>query len=243
MNNPELTTKGYWENTINNEVGTVESVVFSDLFKKYIRRSTDRALEIGVVPGRFLAYISRNFGHFPEGIDYLKDTVKITSDTFMKNGIKKFKIYKADFFKWKQKRRYSLVCSFGFIEHFSNPEEVIRRHLDLLKQGGTVIIGVPSFRGLRYLLSYLTDRETLLLHNLEVMSLDFYRKIAKNFDLDVKFLGFYGNFEYNWCNNSPSFVETLIYYPFKIIEKIIKLVPAKNKFLSPYIVFIAEKKK
>jgi 2-polyprenyl-3-methyl-5-hydroxy-6-metoxy-1,4-benzoquinol methylase len=44
------------------------------------------------------------------------------------------------------------VISFGFIEHFDNPENVIQKHLDLLKPGGILIVGVPNFTGIHGIL-------------------------------------------------------------------------------------------
>jgi len=36
----------------------------------------------------------------------------------------------------------------GFIEHFDEPVGVVVRHLDLLKPGGILLLGVPNYGGI-----------------------------------------------------------------------------------------------
>ena len=40
---------------------------------------------------------------------------------------------------------FDLVYSLGVIEHFKNPENVISKHLDMVKSNGLVVITVPNF--------------------------------------------------------------------------------------------------
>lgn len=52
---------------------------------------------------------------------------------------------KADFFSWETDRRFNVVTSLGFIEHFKNPRECIRRHWNLMADGGYMDVGLPIF--------------------------------------------------------------------------------------------------
>lgn len=141
---------------------TDSNIPFSRIFQECIRKSdgSERAIEIGCFPGTFIAYIAKKFGYIPEGIDFIDNFEKICANVFELNGLKKYKIYNEDFLKWKPKEKYGLVSSFGFIEPFSNPEEIVKRHIDLLSPNGTLIIEVPNFNGLRYFIAKNTDPET-----------------------------------------------------------------------------------
>jgi len=71
-----LTSRSNWSGR--HSRGEIKSILFEDLFLKYLDKTRGKTcLEIGCVPGKFLAYICKNFGYFPEGIDYVKDTKKI----------------------------------------------------------------------------------------------------------------------------------------------------------------------
>src|SRR4030042_3213015 len=140
-----LTSKDNWFGRQSR--GEIKSILFGDLFSKYFKKSKNKScLEIGCVPGRFLAYICKNFGYFPEGIDYIKDTRKITGATLSLNGLHKFEIYEGDFIKWEIPKQYDLVCSFGFIEHFEGDlnKQIVKKHIKLLKPGGKLIMDIPT---------------------------------------------------------------------------------------------------
>jgi hypothetical protein len=62
------------------------------------------------------------------------------------------------------------VLSAGFIEHFEDPEKIVRCHLDLLRSGGLLIIDIPCLTGLHYCLSWLISKDVLRMHNLEIMN-------------------------------------------------------------------------
>lgn len=218
-------------------------IPFSKIFQEYIRKSdgSERAIEIGCFPGTFIAYIAKKFGYTPEGIDFIDNFEKICANVFELNGLKNYKIYNEDFLRWKAKNKYGLVCSFGFIEHFSNPEEIVKKHIDMLDSGGTLILEVPNFNGLRYFIAKNSDFETFKKHNMKVMSLEFYKQIAEKYNLKIKYLGYVGKFEYTWANYSPSLFQKLVYYPFKLLSKATLNYQFRNKFLSSWLLFIAEK--
>ena len=55
---------------------------------------------------------------------------------------------------------------------------MVNKHLDLLESGGTLILEVPNFSSLQYMLHKYLDRVNLERHNTEIMNLDFFKKIA-----------------------------------------------------------------
>jgi len=240
----KLTTQDAWSHR---KGGIVDSILFEDLFLKYLEKIENKiCLEIGCVPGKFLSYISKNFGYFPEGIDYITGTKQITEETLKLNNIHQYNIYESDFTIWNSPKQYDLVCSFGFIEHFTGDLErkIIKSHIDLLKPGGKLILDVPNFRFGQYFIHFLLNRENLKKHNLKIMKLSYFTMVAKENNLKIIHLGFYGGFFEFWSANNLNLIRKIIFRVLKIIEKIIKKTPLKsfnNCFFSPYIVFIAEK--
>ncbi len=154
----------------------VKDVLFSDIFKKYLPYNSNMTcLEIGAIPGRFLVFFHREFGYKIEGLDFADNTEAFTR-TMVANKIKDYKFIKKDIFKYSPTRKYDVVASFGFIEHFDDTERVIKKHCSLVKSGGYLIITLPNFRYLQYAYHRLLDRENLDIHNTSIMSLN---KICK----------------------------------------------------------------
>jgi len=235
----DLTVERDWEDM--ESEGWIKDLPIKNLLHKYLSKTKGTALEVGCVPGQFLAYISREFGYFPEGIDYVKDAKEITGKTLQNNGIKKFNIYQTDFRTWKPKKKYDLVCSFGFIEHFKNPEEIMKKHAALLKRGGKLLVDVPNFGGFRGWFQKTVDTENYNKHNPEVMNIQFYQKFTEENNLKILYLGYSPGFKLWWINQHPTLYQKIIHHFFKIISLATENLNMNNR-LSPFIVFIAEKK-
>jgi SAM-dependent methyltransferase len=226
--------------------GEIKSILFGDLFSRYLKKTKgESCLEIGCVPGRFLAYICRNFGYYPEGIDYVKDTKKITGETLFCNGLREFTLYEEDFTKWKATKQYDLVCSFGFIEHFEGDlnRQVIEKHVKLLKLRGKLLIDIPNFNYFQYLFHLMLNREVLGTHNTKIMNLSYFKKIAKTYNLKILHLDYYGGlFNYWGLTENANFFQRLVFRLLKKVSKFAKKIRfLNNRFFSPFIVFIAEK--
>jgi SAM-dependent methyltransferase len=240
-----LTAKNYWDT---NKVVTSdypEIAIFSELFSKYLN-STEKnrvAIEIGCVPGSFLAFVCKNFGYFPEGIDFRDDTEELTGKTLQRFGLTEYKICTADFLEWTPDKKYDLVLSMGFIEHFSDADEIVRRHIDLLKKGGKVVLEVPNFANGQKLLHYFLDKPNLLRHNLNVLNMSYFKTVAKKFGLKINYLGYYGGlFSFWWENQNANFAQKTAYKFLTLLGQVTKRINLTNKYFSPYIVMIAEKK-
>ena len=243
----DLTTKKYWSGLKRkspSEEKKTSDFWFREILDENLVKTKGVALEIGCVPGNFLAYICKNFGYFPEGIDFDEKTLEITPQTLKNRGLDNFKIYQEDFNKWQPEKKYDLVCSFGFVEHFDNAKEIIQKHIDLVKDGGKIIIEVPNFGGFNGFLHRLVDKPSLDQHNTKIMNLDFFEKIAEENNLKINFLGYYGSWNFQWGygrRETANLFQKGIYAILKIISKLTVHIKMRNK-LSNYIVFIAEKR-
>ncbi len=244
MNN--LTDKVYWENLEIKPLKKIRNIEFSSLFFRYLninnKNSRKTMLEIGCLPARYLAFLSKMFHYFPEGIDFVKGSRNICRQTLINMGIKKFKLYEEDFLGWKANKKYDLVCSFGFIEHFINPEPVIIKHISLTKKNGVIIIEIPNFGGWQKILHQKLDYADFMRHNLSMMNLMFFIDMLRKHNLKKIYAGYYGGlFNFWWNNKRPSSLQKLSYSLLRIVSKITWRINLNNKLLSPYIVLIAEK--
>lgn len=240
----ELTTENYWSN-LSRKASKLGKHEFDNIFSEYLKPTKGTAFEVGCVPGTILARICKNFGYIPEGIDYDKNTCKIFYETMDKYGLDGAYVYEGDFnmFDTTNQKKYDLVCSFGFIEHFDNPREIVKKHLELLKEGGKLIIEIPNFGGFNGWLHNLVDKPNLDNHNTSIMNLGFFRQVAEENNLKVNYLGYYGSWHFQWGygrKETANIFQKGVYALLKLISKLTKNINMKNK-LSNYIFLIAEK--
>ena len=227
-------TSKVWEEMHNTRKYGENLILFKDIFEDYLKKTSNKlCLEIGCYPGYYLAYITKKFGYGAAGIDYVANTEKIVGKTLQANKIKKYLIYNENFLYWKSPKKYDLVCSFGFIEHFSGStsKKVFKKHIDLMKSNGKLIIDVPNpyyLYNLRLLFNKLYRQE----HYIKIMKLNYFKKMAKKYKLKVLHLNYYSGFYLidailNRLGINPN--------KFQWFRKL------NNIFISQFIIFVAEK--
>ena len=143
---------------------------FDQLFKKFLGKGDRRILEIGCGGGKQLVYFNKEFGYKPYGIDYSEEGCRMARENLRAQNICG-QIICEDIFNTSLKEGFDIVYSMGLIEHFSNPEKIIDKHIELLKPGGILIITVPNLKdSLYYGLRKMLGGETELsrTHNLSV---------------------------------------------------------------------------
>ena len=97
----------------------------------------------------------------------------------------------------ENKIKFDFVCSFGFVEHFDNFDEVIINHAQLLNSGGELLITTPNFKGwMQYLPHLIFDYANLKKHNLKSMSPNKWKEILEKNNFEVKYYGFFGGYEF-----------------------------------------------
>ena len=244
----ELADKEYWQSSWKKS-SKLDVAYVANPFKKQFNKHIPHvhqdklALEIGCVPGVYLGHLGRDFGYIVEGIDYVTGAKETTLNTLRKFGIENAKIYESDFLSWVPDKLYNLICSFGFIEHFVDVESMVNKHLDLLESGGTLILEVPNFSSLQYMLHKYLDRVNLERHNTEIMNLDFFKKIAQKHDLCVQCIEYTGGaFDFWWENETPTKIQKLAYNLLRPLAYIGRKIPINNRFASPFIILIATKR-
>lgn len=153
----------------------------------------NNCFEIGCYPGRYLNIFAEK-GIEVNGIDYLPHTKQL-KQVFSSKSLKVGEIFCEDFLSTSIERKFDCVCSFGFIEHFSNWEEVLLKHDDFLKDQGYLIIEVPNFKGFfQRFIRILFDYKNYNRHNVSSMNLEKWKKLLlqENYEiLDSQYFGGY----------------------------------------------------
>jgi 2-polyprenyl-3-methyl-5-hydroxy-6-metoxy-1,4-benzoquinol methylase len=217
---------------------------------KYLNKSTKgKVLEIGCAPGKWLAFMARKFNLEPHGIEYSELGMQATLKNMQLLGFKNASIKSGDFFKIVPQPIFDVVMSFGFIEHFTDVDSVIDRHIQWLKPEGTLVLGIPNFSGINNIIQTILNPEILNKHNLDIMNLNYFENIAKKTKIRKKFVGYIGGFDPVMAigdKNHPTKLQFLTNIFLQITKKIrpLKIFDFINgsKF-SSYILAVYEHKK
>ena len=183
-------------------------LLWEAILPKYLGGRAGQALvEIGSAPGDFLVRVSRRFGVEPHGVEYSPVGAELNRAAFVEAGLDPSRVIEEDFFAPGLRERYAgafdVAISRGFIEHFANPTDAIRRHLDLLRVGGLLIISIPNLRGANFLLSWLFDRKVLAMHNLAIMTRERFAQLFASEPVEPLWCAYYGTFNFQLVNARP----------------------------------------
>lgn len=235
----DLTSSQQW-NLAWEQVDPLELVDPSKSFDRCLAKELDNhliysnnldrtAFEVGCAPGKWLAHICSKYGYIPHGIDYSDTGIVKTNERFKRNKLANPELVLGDFRKLISKERYDLVYSLGFIEHFNDPEEIFHLHVNLLKPGGLLVIGVPNFQGINKIIQQHLNPGILDDHNLNIMNHDWFLDRAAIEGLTHITTRYIGSFEP--ALPVPPHQErykSLRYVPFKIAIKLALVVRRSN---------------
>jgi 2-polyprenyl-3-methyl-5-hydroxy-6-metoxy-1,4-benzoquinol methylase len=243
-----LTTKKdwseYYDKNAHTQAKKERPIAFSELFDKYLKPDKNKTvLEIGCAGGDFLHYLSDKFGYQPYGIDY-SEKIELTRKKFAENGAVAPTLYLQDLMTWTTEKKFDVVCSFGFVEHFENFDFVIKKHADLVAPDGMLILTVPHFSHGQYLLHWLLDRKNLKLHNTKIMNLKSFKKALASLPFEIEKLSYDGTFAFWTEKKLETLPEKILYRIIRIFDREVNRIFGKNhpNFLfSPFIVCVAKK--
>ena len=253
MNNLE-NGKDIWEITWGKSVfgdylGIEENLAINKkmdlLFNKYLDKGNKKILEIGCAKAKKLIYFSKRFGYSIYGLDYSEQGVRLAKKNLqfanIEGTIRCENVFDTSF----GDESFDIVYSLGVIEHFDDINNIISAHIKLLKKTGTLIITVPNFKyTLYFYMSKLFGKDKKLLeeHNLDAMDKILLEKIAKDLKLNILYLDYFGPIDLMLVPYGVKNKNLLILM--HILNQIISystFVLPLPKFLSPYLVLIAEK--
>jgi SAM-dependent methyltransferase len=235
----------YWAHK-NHPAKTIQgNIIFSDLFSQIIKSQNPQSfIEIGGFPGTFSVYVKKYFNlRVVEFIDFVVNE-EVTKKLLQNNNLDEGSIgvIKDDLFKFVPQKKYDLVFSNGFIEHFNDTKEVIAKHKEFLSESGTALITLPNFKGFNGWLQKTFDPENFKIHNIDCMDIQFLEQIVKELgfkEFDVFYYGVFSIWLENFSEKNIFFkaVFKAVWFIGKTISKILRF---RTKYFSPYICIIAK---
>jgi len=178
-------------------------------------------LEIGAAPGKWLSLFPQD-RYTVAGIEYSQQGMDALQRNMELLGISPRELIHGDFFEVEPRPVYDIVMSLGFVEHFDDPVAVISRHIEWLRPGGALVIGVPNFTGVHGFAQRLLDLSILRAHNTRMMNRDFFNALPTHLDLRQWSFEYLGSFEpalpmtyaqKTFANIVPKIILRLMSYP------------------------------
>jgi cyclopropane fatty-acyl-phospholipid synthase-like methyltransferase len=195
------------------------------------------AIEIGCASGNYMIYINKEFGYRVDGLDY-SDNMEYVRANLSYNGIQDAELLSADFFQTTPTRKYDLVFSGGFAEHFDDHELVVNKHAEWVKPGGLVVIIVPNLTHIHRLLCGCFDPEVLRVHRFTLMRSAALREALEKAGLSVLHCGYHKTFRCTYTLPKP------VDFVARAVQKLLKLSGLDNIgncFGSPYLISVSRK--
>lgn len=240
MEDNKLSSKEDWKTHWKEfQIGDIKYIRFDNITTDFPTGGT--FIEVGGFPGLYSAWFNKKFGYNPTLLDFFVKN-EIISRVEETNGLKPgtIEVIEADFFSFETDKKYDVVFSWGFIEHFNDIQDVVDRHYRLLSKNGHLLIGLPNFKGISGFFTRLVDKEFLKIHNLECMEIDYLTRICKQLNIQDFEVFYYGKPKI-WLNaSSPynnSFFRKLVWG----VNMIIRHIPIKGRLISPHLIIKAKK--
>ena len=234
--------------------GYADYLLWERIYPKYLNEKRGKVVEIGSAPGNELVRMHKIFGLEPYGIEYSEPGVELNRNIFIRNDLNPANVIHADFLAGQVDKKYKdffdIVVSRGFIEHFDNPKEVVKKHINLLKKDGLLIISIPNMRGFNYAMQYFFDHAVLKIHNIEIMEKQAFEKLFDDERLSPLFCGYFGTMNFNLIAAKKRTIRSSLLLLCKIIQlplnALFRLLlgkrGAESRTFSPYLIFIGIRK-
>jgi SAM-dependent methyltransferase len=154
-------------------------------FARWARPAADEeVVELGCAPAKWLVHLGETYGARVEGVEYTEKGAEFSRANLAACGVEGT-VIQGDVFEIEATPR-DMAVSLGFIEHFDDLDMVFARHLDFVRPGGRLVIGVPNFTGINGWLQARADRAYLDLHNRRAMDPGLYRSLAARHGLGIE---------------------------------------------------------
>jgi SAM-dependent methyltransferase len=239
---PEAASKAFWDelHRLGKPEYRLDKVLFRDIFARIVRPGMS-CFEVGCYPGRYMVYLAREHGCHVSGIDYTSEFERMWA-LFREWQVRPLDLYQGDFLAFNPSKQYDFVYSLGFVEHFSELDEVLARHVRLVRPGGWLFIAAPNFRRVQYVLRRWLDPADLDRHCLATMDLGWWRQILTRLGMRVVFDGYYKTFGF-WVSTQPSSCmgRRIVRFLKGFGEWVSARVDLPNRWTSPYLISVSQK--
>jgi len=212
----------------------IKNVLRSWIEKHFPAGQGKTCIEIGCHPGRYLSVFGER-GYTLYGIDIV-EKVKTLPELFRQKGYKTGTFWNSDFITFQPGRRFDVVASFGFLEHFTNWEEILKRHADLVGSGGHLIVEVPNFIGaVQGWIHKHLDKEGYGRHHIPAMDIEKWIPILRSEGFEVICKDYFGEFHFWLSHENRGIVKKILIKGLKISRRPLSaLFPGNSRLYSPY---------
>lgn len=218
--------------------------ILDDFFHKFLPKNPNlNFLEFGCAPGRWLHYFHQEFGYAVSGIDNAELGVELTKKNLDLLGVTA-DIHLGDVLMFNPVKQFDIVGSFGLIEHFDPTDQIIEKHLEVLKPGGWLIIEIPNLFSPFYLnLQKLIDASYIKIH--KPLQLNSFRTLFEKLPLRILSCGYIGVVNLYLLGIAPE--QKLAWWIVRncqmVIDKLVRIFGLKQEssLFSPYMILIAKK--
>jgi len=244
-----LTDRQFWVNYWESKEGLSVNIPANYLFHQELAtiinsQKVKTAIELGGFPGYYAVFLRKYFKLDVTLLDYFVHQ-PVTNELLRANGLHETDIHiiETDLFNHQESKQYDLVLSCGLIEHFNDTADIIQRHIDFLKPGGTLMITLPNFRALNGWFQKSFDKDNYDKHNISCMDPELLSAICRKAGMEVVQSRYFGYFSL-WLENEkqkPAGVRILkksLWLAGKVFTKIFAF---NSRQLSPYIILEAKK--
>ncbi len=166
-----LTDRQFWERFYSGRnrgdgkrayrIRSVSAKHIAAILKRFLPRETWDYFEFGCGDSQWIPYFHRVHGYSVSGVDYSPTGVRLLEERLKANRIQA-QIYCNDFKQLPETlfNRFHVGASFGVIEHFENPAEILTSFARVINESGLLITVIPRLTGIQgFIQERLVNRE------------------------------------------------------------------------------------
>ena len=244
-----IVSKHYWEKGYSETKPQIHSQK-NDVVRCWIEKHVPAteagqqksAIEIGCYPGRYLSVLG-DLGYIANGIDFCKQ-VETLAASFKKSGYRVGEFWEEDFEKFQTERKFDVVASFGFIEHFYNFEDIVLKHAALVNRNGCLVLEVPNFYGaFQNFLHRNFDKENHSRHFIPAMNIELLAESIDRIGFDIRYKGYFGPADFWTEHQERGLLQKLLLTAIYSLRPVFKkMLPADRRMYSPFAGIVARKR-
>jgi len=207
-----------------------------------LQKEAKTCIEIGCYPGRFLAVFGE-LGYELFGVD-LVDNLEILPSWLKDMGYKVGTFWKMDIMDFDPNQKFDVVSSFGFMEHFTNWDQILIKHMSLVRKNGFLVLEVPNFIGVfQHWVHLKLDRANLERHYVPAMDIRKWKEILTAGGFDIIYAKYFGKFAFWTADENLTLISKLFVRILKKFRCPLNIIlPKDTRIYSPFCGVIARKR-
>jgi 2-polyprenyl-6-hydroxyphenyl methylase/3-demethylubiquinone-9 3-methyltransferase len=262
-NDFKLSNKEYWDDVLASQklprVNTRKNYnykVTMDFMHDSLKDPGYKTLfEVGCGSSGWLPYFAQRYGFVVSGIDYSEVGCKIARKNLEMLNIKNDGIICQDIFNpnCTNGQSYDVIFSYGVVEHFEKPAEIVKIFRSFTNPGGAIITLVPNLTGLNGWLTRYFMKDVYEMHRvINREQLQQYHTENGLTNVNTNYVGTFSLGVIPWpTSNRGVLKQGSVFRRFAlkaifgfnfVMTSILKILPdMPSRYLSPYIICIAKK--